>query len=105
MKRTCAHCGDGFFDAAGWATPSRRGGPYCTRGCAALAAMAARPPAAFTRGLPRATRQCPRCKSVLTEEGGFLACHYGCGGRWPIRGAAIDDAVEYERHAGIPGAA
>ena len=107
MKRTCAHCGSGFFRAhgeIGWRSPNRRGGPYCTRACAALARMAGRPPAAFTRGLPRAIRQCPRCESLLREEGGFLACHYGCGHRWPILGVAVDDAVEHERRAGIGGA-
>ena len=106
MKRLCAHCGDGFFDAVGWATPRRRGGPYCTRGCASLAAMAARPAAVFTRGLLRDTRMCPRagCGGRLAKEGPFLVCRYGCGHRWPILGVALDDAVEYERHAGIGGA-
>ena len=107
VKRFCAHCGEGFYDEAGWATPKRRGGPYCTRGCASLARMATRPPAVFTRGLLRGTPRCLRagCGGLLAEEGPFLVCHYGCGDRWPIRGAAIADAVEYERHAGIPGAA
>lgn len=39
---------------------------------------------------------------MLAREGGFLVCQ--CGKRWPIRGLALIDAIEYERRAGIGGA-
>ena len=79
------------------------GGLFCRKDCWEAAWMSALPPATFSplaRSLPAATRRCPRpgCGGPLAREGAFLHCW--CGGRWPITGAPLSEALEYERRSG-----
>ena len=80
-----------------------QGGPFCRKACWEAAWMSALPPATFSplaRSLPAATMCCPRpgCGGSLAREGAFLHCW--CGGRWPITGAPLSEALEYERRSG-----
>ena len=99
-RQICPQCQQVFHEA-GWRSASKKIGPFCTRDCAGLAQLAAQPPAVFTRGVPSGTQVCPRpgCGGMLAREGCFLHCPWG--GRWPIRGASLDEALAYERSAGI----
>jgi ribosomal protein S27AE len=95
---SCPRCGRGILVQGRWA-------PYCRRVCFQLARAEAKPPACFTGTIRPGTTRCPRCGDLLAEEGGFLHCRYGCGRIWLIDGASIAAQIEYERHAGVQGAA
>jgi hypothetical protein len=95
---TCLRCRRGIRVPGRWA-------PYCGRFCFQLARVEATPPACFRGTIRPGTTRCPRCGDPLAEEGGFLHCRYGCGRIWVIPGASVAAQIEYERHAGVQGAA